>query len=82
MLLQTISKADFPLPTVGPVLAAVEEEVRTGRGFALIRGVPVYRYSRKETMIAYWGIGLYWGKACSNNKKGHMIGHIKVGGSC
>jgi hypothetical protein len=22
--------------------------------------------------------GLYWGKASSNNKKGHMIGHIKV----
>lgn len=30
---------------------------------------------------AYWGIGLYWGKAGSNNKKGHMIGHIKdIGG--
>lgn len=29
-------------------------------------------------MIAYWGMGLYWGKASSNNKKGHMIGHIKV----
>jgi hypothetical protein len=28
-------------------------------------------------MTAYWGIGLYWGKAQSNNKKGHLIGHIK-----
>jgi hypothetical protein len=28
-------------------------------------------------VIAYWGMGLYWGKASSNNKKGHMIGHIK-----
>ncbi len=39
------------------------------------------RYSRRETMIAYWGMGLYWGRACSNNNKGHMIGHIKVRGS-
>lgn len=38
------------------------------------------RYSAKETCIAYWGLGLYWGKAVSNNKKGHLIGHIKVGG--
>lgn len=41
----------------------------------------MWRYSRKETMIAYWGIRLYWGKAQSNNKKGHLIGHIKDIGS-
>lgn len=37
----------------------------------------INRYSARETCIAYWGMGLYWGKASSNNKKGHMIGHIK-----
>ena len=46
---------------------------------SVFRGVPVDRYSRKETIIAYWGFGLYWGKAVSQNKKGHLIGHIKVG---
>jgi hypothetical protein len=35
------------------------------------------RYTRAETMVGYWGMGLYWGKASSNNKAGHMIGHIK-----
>ncbi len=44
----------------------------------LCRGVPVDRYSRQETIAAYWGFGLYWGKALSQNKKGHLIGHIKV----
>ena len=34
------------------------------------------RYTRAEVMAAYWGIGTYWGKAQSNNKKGHLIGHI------
>ena len=43
----------------------------------LCRGVPVGRYSRAEAMAAYWGIGTYWGKAQSNNKKGHLIGHIR-----
>lgn len=28
-------------------------------------------------MLAYWGIGLHWGRAVSNNKQGHLIGHIK-----
>ena len=41
------------------------------------RGVPVLRYTRTEVMAAYWGIGTYWGKAQSNNKKGHLIGHIR-----
>ena len=36
------------------------------------------RYTMRETCIAYWGMGLYWGKAASNNQKGHLIGHIKV----
>ncbi len=35
------------------------------------------KYSREQTMAAYWAIGTYWGKAQSNNKKGHLIGHIK-----
>lgn len=35
------------------------------------------RYNREEVMIAYWGIGLQWGPAKSNNKQGHLIGHIK-----
>lgn len=75
--IHTVTKADFPLPTLGPYLEAVRDEVVSGRGFALVRGVPVERYSTRETFIAYWGMGLYWGKASSNNKKGHMIGHIK-----
>jgi hypothetical protein len=32
-----VTKEDFPLPTLGPVLEAIREEVVWGRGFALIR---------------------------------------------
>lgn len=148
-----MTKQDFVLPKLGQKLIGFREEVRTGRGFQLIRsvtlehailphktlqlttatftamflmlfhakenlsnpvsgggsvscvdaarqsklgialqgqlhlltllchgyrGVPVDRYSREETIAAYWGFGLYWGKAVSQNKKGHLIGHIKV----
>ena len=41
-------------------------------------GFPVDRYSRKHTMIAYWGMGTFWGNARANNNKGHLIGHIKA----
>src|ERR1700704_5871138 len=35
-----ITKADFPLPRLGPRLAGVCYEVVNGRGFALMRGLP------------------------------------------
>jgi hypothetical protein len=36
-----IRREDFPLPTLGPVLDRLRAEVLEGRGFALLRGMPV-----------------------------------------
>lgn len=41
------------------------------------RGLPVDRWTRRQTVIAYWGIALYWGNVVSQNQKGHIIGHVK-----
>eukprot|EP00884_Botryococcus_braunii_P012117 jgi/Botrbrau1/20906/Bobra.0135s0037.1 len=71
------TKEEFPLPTLGPVLERIREEVRVGRGFALLRGLPVDRWTRRQAVVAYWGIALYWGNVRSQNKKGHIIGHVK-----
>jgi len=75
--LKDVTKQDAPLPSLGPKLVAIQEEVTWGRGFALLRGLPVWRYTRRESLAAYWVLGLYWGKAGSNNQHGHLIGHIK-----
>eukprot|EP00775_Hariotina_reticulata_P009087 gene9087-9257_t len=55
----------------------MQQEVLRGRGFALLRGLPVDKWSRQETLIAYWGIGLHWGNLRRQNEKGHLIGHVK-----
>jgi len=39
--LAEIHREDFPLPTLGPVLDQLRGEVLNGRGFVLLRGVPV-----------------------------------------
>src|SRR5260370_25686812 len=36
-----IRRDDFPLPPLGPVLERMRHEVLGGRGFALLRGMPV-----------------------------------------
>ena len=75
--LARIGPENFPLPTLGPVLRGVLGELLEGRGFAMLRGVPVARYSRQEQAIAYLGIGSYLGAARSQNAKGHLLGHVK-----
>src|ERR1700704_6384541 len=77
-----IRREDFPLPTLGPVLDRLRAEVLDGRGFVLLRGVPVQDRPIAESAIAYWGIGSYFGSARSQNAQGHLLGHVyDLGGS-
>ena len=69
-----IRRADFPLPTLGPVLDRLRAEVLDGRGFVLLRGVPVEDRPVAESATAYWGIGAYFGSARSQNAQGHLMG--------
>ncbi len=72
-----IRKEAFPLPTLGPKLARTLLDVLEGRGFVLIRGLPVHRWSTRESAIAFFGIGAWFGSARSQNGKGHVLGHVK-----
>lgn len=53
-------------------------EVIDGRGFKIITGVPVHRYTAAESTTVYWGLGTYWGRIVPQNKKGHLVGHVRV----
>jgi hypothetical protein len=73
-----ITSHDFPLPALGARLKQVlNDNVLNGRGFALIRGFPVDRWTRRESAIAFFGIGSHLGSARSQNAKGHVLGHVK-----
>jgi len=72
-----ITGADFPLPALGAKLSGVLDEVLNGRGFALLRGLPVGRRAMRETAIAFFGIGAHLGRARPQNAEGHVLGHVK-----
>ncbi len=77
-----ITRADIDLPRLAPKLTKVRDEIIEGRGLALIRGVPVARYSRLQAAIAFWSIGLFVGEPVSQNAKGHVLGHVQdLGGT-
>jgi hypothetical protein len=73
-----ITARDFPLPTLAPKLKArVDDEVLNGRGFILLRGLPVERWTMLEAATAYFGLGAHLGSARSQNGKGHVLGHVQ-----
>jgi hypothetical protein len=63
------------------VLARIKADVVDGRGFVLLRGLPVADWSRERTASALWAIGTRIGVPVTQNKVGNVLGHVTdVGG--
>jgi hypothetical protein len=75
--LTTIGIDDFPLPTLGPRLRHLLDDVLCGRGFVLIRALPIHRWTKREAAIAFLGIGVHIGRLRMQNAAGHLLGHVK-----
>ncbi|HKY95283.1 MAG TPA: TauD/TfdA family dioxygenase [Kiloniellales bacterium] len=75
--LLTLTQADFPLPTLAPRLAKLAHEIVWGRGFVLLRGLPVADWGRERAAWAYYGLGLHLGDPVPQNAMGHLLGHVK-----
>ena len=72
-----LTKNDFALRTLGPKLQRLQREVVDGRGFVLIRGLPVQEFDRETLARMYYGIGTWFGVAVPQNAAGHLLGHVK-----
>lgn len=72
-----IDAAAFPLPTLAPALEQIRQTVLHGSGIYLLRGLPMERWSKRQAAIAFWGLGMHMGEPCSQNGKGHVLGHVK-----
>ena len=75
---QAASPDAFSLPRLEGRLSRVLNEVLEGRGFALLRGLPVERWGRRLSAVAFLGLGLHWGSLRSQNRYGHLLGHAGV----
>ncbi|HIE49814.1 MAG TPA: TauD/TfdA family dioxygenase, partial [Gammaproteobacteria bacterium] len=71
-----ITRETFPLDGLKASLADILRQVEDGRGFAVLRGLPIERYSREEAQIIFWGLGAYWGEAVGQNQMGDVVGHV------
>jgi hypothetical protein len=76
--LTKLNKNDFYFENLGDkYLRKIDDELKNGRGFVLIRGMPVNEWSREKIITAYMGLCSYFGNFRVQNKKGHLLGHVK-----
>ena len=71
-----INKENFPLPLLGSRLEELTEQLINGIGFALVRQIPVQRYSVEQAATMFYGVGAHLGNARMQNAKGHVLGHV------
>lgn len=69
-------KEDFPIGALATALAAFAQELEDGRGFVLLRGLPVARYSDDELNTLYYGLGLHMGTPVRQNPRGELLGAV------
>jgi len=73
----SISRETFPLKHFGDTLVQQQNEIVWGRGFWLVRGLPLDNYTREEIAAIFLGLGAYFGEPVSQNAMGHILGHVK-----
>jgi hypothetical protein len=76
LALGEVHRADFPLPTLAVAVQDWARELLQGRGFLLLRGLPVARWGDELSALAYWGLGQHLGKPGAQNPDGELLGHV------
>ncbi len=71
-----MTPADFPLPTLQKEIERWRLELDCGRGFQVISGVPVERWSRADSELCFWCLGLHMGRPGAQNPQGDLLGHV------
>jgi hypothetical protein len=69
--------ADFPLPDTRALLRDVFDDLEDGRGFSVVAGFPVERFSYDEALIGYAGIAAHLGTLVDQSYAGAMKADVK-----
>lgn len=67
------TRADFPFRALAPLLEDAARDLRQGRGFALLRGLPLGGWTRDRARLAAWGIGTWFGEHVSQTVQGARL---------
>src|SRR2546426_203704 len=70
---QALTKSDFRFDGLHNKLERGYAEVRSGKGFVVLRGLPFEGLSLEQFTACAWGVGLHFGRALSQNAQGELV---------
>ncbi|KAL2146815.1 hypothetical protein VTI28DRAFT_2296 [Corynascus sepedonium] len=73
-----VNPSTFPLPTLGPKLRQLANDIHCGRGFAVVRGLRPDEFSPEDNVLVFLGISSYIGvQRGRQDEEGNMLMHIR-----
>ena len=67
---------DFPIHGLSRELQRYSDELENGKGFLLLRGLPIGEYDDDDINIINYGLGLHLGTPVYQNLKGDLLGMV------
>lgn len=78
---EEITREDVRLDALAPAAQAWRDALARGRGFVLVRGLPVDRMSDDDAALAYWALGLHIGSPVPQNFAGETLVDVRDTGA-
>jgi hypothetical protein len=75
--LDDLQREHFDVASLRPAVEEIRREIADGRGFVVVRRLPVEDYSKDEIGMIFWGIGTHLGRGLSQSVLGDRLGHVK-----
>ncbi len=70
-----VNQDNFPLPSLGPKLRMLGDDIYNGKGFHVIRGLDPSDYSVEDLAIIRLGVQAYIADQCGRqDHRGNMLG--------
>lgn len=78
---EQLTRGDVAFDALAPAVTAWRGALASGRGFVLVRGVPVERMTHEDAVTAYWALGLHLGSPVPQNFQGELLTDIRDTGA-
>ena len=75
--LDDLQREHFEVPSLKPAIDEIRHQIAQGRGFVVLRRLPVEDYSKDELGMIFWGLGTHLGHGLSQSVLGDRLGHVK-----
>ena len=75
--LASVSAHEFASLPLEEEIRRLRRELQSGRGFMIVKGLPVDRYSEAESCLLYWGLGALLGTPLPQNVRGDRLYSVR-----